>query len=199
MTAVNYTRGAGYFENLLSDLRVKAANKHIIGRLRSGKLLDIGCGAFPNFLIKTKFNEKFGLDKLPTDHPNIQGIQLLNFDLETQSVLPFADDFFEVVTMLAVFEHIEPSRLPVILKEIRRVLKPGSLFILTTPTVWTNALLKYLARAGLVSKEEIEEHKDAYTPGRIVGYLQAAGFEKNLVETEYFEFGMNILAEAIKS
>ncbi len=199
MTQVSYTRGAGRFENYLSDLRSKAANQHILNQHRSGRVLDIGCGAYPNFLCHTEFKEKFGLDRLPTDQINVQGIQLSNFDLETQTNLPFPDDFFDTVTMLAVFEHIEPAKLPAVLKEIFRVLKPGGQFILTTPTIWTNALLKYLAMAGLVSKEEIEEHKDAYTPKRISSALNQAGFDKDKLKTKYFELGMNILASAFKN
>lgn len=199
MTQVSYTRGAGRFENYLSDLRSKAANKHILSQHRLGRVLDIGCGAYPNFLCHTEFQEKFGLDKLPTEQIDIQGVQLANFDLETQTNLPFPDNFFDTVTMLAVFEHIEPTKLPAVLKEIYRILKPGGQFILTTPTIWTNALLKYLAMAGLVSKEEIEEHKDAYTPKRISLALNQAGFDKDKLKTKYFELGMNILAAAFKN
>lgn len=199
MTQVSYTRGAGRFENLLSDLRSKAADKQILEQHRSGRLLDIGCGAYPNFLCHTEFKEKFGLDKLPTDQTDVQGVQLANFDLETQTDLPFQDNFFDTITMLAVFEHIEPAKLPAVLKEIHRVLKPGGQFILTTPTVWTNALLKYLAMVKLVSQEEIEEHKDAYTPKRIKTALNQAGFDKEILKTKYFELGMNILATAGKA
>ena len=58
----NVTRGTGLLEGFLSEQRAKLANKKIPSELRSGKILDIGCGSYPNFLISTNFNIKYGLD-----------------------------------------------------------------------------------------------------------------------------------------
>ena len=45
--------------------------------------------------------------------------------------LDFEDNFFDYVTMLAVIEHFHDPL--VVLREIRRVLKPSGRFIFTTP------------------------------------------------------------------
>ena len=46
--------------------------------------------------------------------------------------------------------------------ETSRVLKPDGTFIITTPAPWTDLLLKMMAKLGLVSRIEIEEHKAMY-------------------------------------
>jgi SAM-dependent methyltransferase len=194
------TRGTGLLEGFLARMRAKAANALIPPAARSGRILDIGCGSFPQFLVSTAFTEKFGLDKLvraelfdEADH-----IRLVRHDVEHDGPLPFDDGFFDVVTMLAVFEHIPPHALPMLLAETHRVLKPGGSFILTTPAGWADPILRTLARLRLVSGEEIEEHQDRYDLHVISGMLGAAGFASTSLRTGTFELGMNLWAAAVK-
>jgi ubiquinone/menaquinone biosynthesis C-methylase UbiE len=127
-----------------------------------------------------------------------QNIKIIDHDVESGQILPFPADQFDVVTMLAVLEHIEPARLPGTFSEIYRVLKVGGTFILTTPAPWTDGLLRLLAKLKLVSSVEIEEHKDAYDQNRLLALLQAAGFTAEKVKSGYFELGLNIWGRAIK-
>lgn len=51
--------------------------------------------------------------------------------------LPFPDAFFDRVLMFDVVEHLHPWELHLSLLEIRRVLKPGGVFIVhTAPNIW---------------------------------------------------------------
>ena len=194
----NFTRGNGIFENLLSNKRAKLADKKIPSELRSGKILDIGCGYFPNFLIKTNFNKKYGIDPSYKIKNSFDDIELIQMDIKKEEKLPFNDNFFDVITLLAVYEHIEPTRLNKTLSEILRVLKPGGRFILTTPAPWTDKLLRFMANLNLVSREEIYEHKDAYSHSRILNSLIKSGFPKKLVKQGYFEMFLNIWTHAGK-
>jgi SAM-dependent methyltransferase len=126
----------------------------------------------------------------------LDGIRLVHHDFERDPSLPFESDFFDAVTMLAVFEHIEPAPLAELLREIRRVLRPGGTLVLTTPASWTDPILRALARLGLVSREEIDEHKDAYDLPRVVRLLTEAGFSPDRIRTGTFELGMNLWAAA---
>ncbi|MBS7614115.1 class I SAM-dependent methyltransferase, partial [Candidatus Bathyarchaeota archaeon] len=47
--------------------------------------------------------------------------------------LPFRDDLFDLAVSFQVLEHIEPSLANQYLKEVRRVLRVGGTFILSTP------------------------------------------------------------------
>lgn len=203
MSQVQVTRGHGLLEEFLARQRIKVANSLIPPSARRGRLLDIGCGSYPLFLIETEFNEKFGLDKL-VDEGKIsnlkqQRINLINFDGERQAKFPFEDNYFDVVTMLAVFEHIEPAYIINILKEVRRILKPGGAYIMTTPAVWADGLLRVMAKVGLVSSAEIDEHKDAYTHKKLAFLFQQADFSVEHMSFGYFELFMNIWAKVEKS
>jgi len=149
----------------------------------------------------TRFQEKCGLDKISgAEGKQCQGqnIVIKKHNMEKEETLPYDDGFFDVVTMLAVFEHIEPADLVSTLKEVNRVLKPQGVYILTTPAAWTDHLLKILAKLKLVSKEEIEEHKDTYNHKKIVGLLKGAGFDEGKIQCGYFEAYMNLWVKAEK-
>ncbi|MQX38013.1 class I SAM-dependent methyltransferase [Roseospira navarrensis] len=105
-----------------------------------GRHLDIGCGD-GYFLRRSPAAHRYGLDRKLGDR--------------AEDGLPFPDGSLDVVTMLAVIEHIADPE-PV-LAEIHRVLVPGGRFILTTPrraAEWVIAL--YARDIG-------EEHERYYT------------------------------------
>jgi SAM-dependent methyltransferase len=197
---IKVTRGYGLLEGFLARQRVKLALSQIPPSYKKGSILDIGCGRYPLFLLKSGFSKRFGLDKVFKEgwDSEKKEITLINCDVSKEQGLPFKSDYFEVVTMLAVFEHIEPERLVPVLSEINRVLKPGGLYIMTTPAVWTDRLLGLMARLRLVSRAEIEDHKDAYSLSRISSILIEAGFSEKNIQTGHFQIFLNSWARAEK-
>jgi SAM-dependent methyltransferase len=194
------TRGKGLLEPLLADLRAQRANKLIPPTLRAGRILDIGCGSYPYFLAHTSFAEKFAIDQLPLPQQTASELKIESFtlDLEIEPHLPFDDNYFEAVTLLAVVEHLDPALMAKLFREVYRTLKPGGMVILTTPAAWSDGLLKFMARVNLVSAEEIHEHAYAYTLPLIGWYFGQAGFEMPKVKFGYFEFLLNLWATAQK-
>ncbi len=194
----HYTRGTGILEVFLAKQRANKANSFIPQNFREGRVLDIGCGSYPYFLSNTNFKEKYGLDpSLKLSEISDKNLNLRVFDI-TKNKLPFKDNYFNVATMLAVFEHIEKDKLTEVLDEIRRVLKKDGIFIITTPSPWSDKLLHNMARFGLISSEEIYEHKHNHPKEKIEGILTQAGFEKGKIKTGFFEFFMNMWFTAIK-
>lgn len=193
---INVTRGWGLLEGFLAKKRAKMANKFIKNNQKKERILDIGCGSYPYFLLNTDIKEKYGIDP-SLNFLEVKGINMKKLDV-TKQKLPFKDNFFEVVTMLAVFEHLDYDRLDFVLKEIRRILQKNGLLVVTTPAPWSDKLLHFMALFGLISKEEIHEHKHHYNMNAIEKMLTSADFEKNNVKGGYFELGLNMWFTAKK-
>jgi ubiquinone/menaquinone biosynthesis C-methylase UbiE len=194
------TRGWGLLETFLSRLRTGKANALIPEKARAGNILDIGSGATPFFLKTIKFNKKYGLDKF-SDYPGsdlVNGIKLKRWDVASQTTLPFDNESMDVITMLAVFEHIDTNKVVDLILETRRVLTPRGALILTVPSGWTDPILKLLATVGMLSAVEVYDHKDRYSLSKIVKILEKGGFKTTQIEGGYFELGMNIWIRASK-
>jgi SAM-dependent methyltransferase len=191
------TRGKGYLEPYLARLRANRANRLIPNDLRQGRILDIGSGAYPYFLSHTYFKDKLAIEKLPKPD-GITEIDWFSLDLNKTPSLPFEDGYFSTITLLAVVEHLDPTSLVQLMIECYRTLSPGGLLILTTPSAWSDGLLKFMANLTLVSKEEIDEHKFAYTLPLIGWYFGKAGFKLTKLKFGYFELILNMWAVAQK-
>ena len=201
MTGVQVTRGYGLLENYLNKKRCAIANRLIPPSLRKGRILDIGCGTFPRFLYSTSFAEKYGLDQVVSASNRFvkEKIYIQEFNLGSNTKLPFEDGFFDVVTMLALIEHLEYDTTADLLGEVYRILRPDGVCILTTPAKWVNILLKSMAWFRLVSPREIEEHKCLYDPNKILELFKLNQFREDDIDTGFFETHMNIWAKATKA
>jgi len=98
--------------------------------------------------------------------------------------------------MLAVVEHLDPDGLSELFTETHRVLKPGGKLIVTTPAAWSDGLLRFMARVGLVSAEEIDEHAFNYTLPLLGWCFGQGGFSIRKVKFGYFEARLNMWAVA---
>ncbi len=193
----SFTRGYGLLELFLTKKRAEKASVLLPKSLDRKTILDIGCGKYPYFLSVVDFENKYGVDPSLSTEKLERGRVLKRLNIEN-TMLPFPDNFFNAVTMLAVFEHIDKSKLPVVLKEIRRVVKMGGVFIITTPAPWSDKLLHLMAKFRLISAEEIYEHKHNMPSKKIESLLLAAGFTKKKLKNGYFELGFNMWSMAEK-
>jgi len=189
------TRGNGILEGYLSRQRAQKADGLILSDMRKGRILDIGCGKEPYFLQNVEFHEKYGVDPQVKRSSRCKGIHIVK---SNRLFLPFPDDFFDVVVMLAVIEHLSLDAVAVQVSEVHRVLRKGGRFIITTPAKWTSGLLSVLSSAGLVSREEIDEHKKQYSQTELHSVLRHGGFHGQNIRTGSFELFMNTWAFADK-
>lgn len=192
------TRGHGLLEGFLARQRTSRAEALLASTPLSGRVLDIGCGTYPLFLLQSRFAERFGIDRVAPAELSAPGLTILRRDIADPGGLPFEADYFDAVTMLAVFEHIETTTLARLLREVHRVLHAGGAYVMTTPASWTEGILSVMARVGLVSREEVGEHKGAYTHAEITSMLRASGFDPTLIRRGAFEAGMNLWVRAEK-
>jgi SAM-dependent methyltransferase len=196
-TGTRNTRGYGLLEPFLARQRAQIADQLIPKDLRQGRILDIGCGSYPYFLSHTYFKEKFAIDQLKKPQA-VSKINWLRLNLNDEPNLPFEDEYFSAITMLAVVEHLSPTSLVTLFTDVYRTLKPGGKLIITTPAAWSDGILRVFARLRLVSKDEIDEHEFVYTLPLLGWYFGRAGFEMGDVEFGYFEFRLNLWATATR-
>jgi len=185
------TSGYGAFEYLLAAQRASLANKFIADVGANSKVLDIGCGSYPIFLLTSRFIEKIGIEKATdVNSAASRKFKLINYDIEQEiNHLPFDDNSINVITMLAVLEHIRSSKITGIISEIRRILTPGGICIITVPSTWTYYLLYPMAKIGLVRKAEVADHKSNLSSLELSDIIKKAGFKE--FKSGYFELFMN--------
>lgn len=162
---------------------------------KNSTVLDIGCGPSATFLkaIAPRIHQGFGVD-FKVENTQIQNIKTAQFKFDGS--LPFEDSSFDVVTMLAVLEHIEHEA--EILRETYRVLKQGGVLILTVPSVWSQPVLEFLAfKFKILSEAEIRDHKRYYNRAKLrkifVEKTNFRGFNH-----QYFQFWMNNFCTVMK-
>jgi len=174
------------FEPLLRWFRIR----RVIAQVPLGAtVLDVGCGRSAKFLraIAPRIRQGVGVDFKVTHPPQLPNLE--THQLHLDELLPFEDNRFQVVTMLAVLEHIEHEA--EILAEIYRVLQPGGKLVLTVPSIWSQPVLEFLSyRLKLISEEEIRDHKRYYTRDRLHRVLvDKTGF--TCFHHRYFQLWMN--------
>ena len=147
-------------------------------------VLDLGCGSagcLRDIYARTPY--VYGLDP---DHTALRrNTTLAGRAAGAGERLPFADGSFDLVTLAWVLEHLdEPQQ---VLRELRRVLRPGGRVVFLTPNAWNynvwliravpNRLHPYFTRA-LYSRREHETYPVRYranTLWRIDAAMREAG------------------------
>lgn len=176
-----------FSEKILRKLRVKK----ILKRIPSGGVVgDIGCGPEPLLLLGLREHilEGWGVDKKTFNRDWGNNIKTIQQSLDTNHSLPFPENKFDCLVLLAVLEHLEfPQE---ILREAYRILKPKGIIIATTPTRMAKPILEFLAfKLNLLSKEEIKDHKRYFLKKELIDALRDSGFSE--IQHHYFELGFN--------
>jgi SAM-dependent methyltransferase len=104
-----------------------------------GDLLDLGCGPGTYTLkMAGDYDTVVGLD---VDPPRVEAFaaaipagKKMAALVGSAESLPFPDESFDAVTAIEVLEHV--PGLKACVSEVHRVLKPGGLFMFTTPNRW---------------------------------------------------------------
>ena len=155
------------------------------------RLLDVGCGWEARFLksVEPYIASGVGID---FKAPSLETAKLKTITVTLDDKLPFEDNSFDVVSLMAVLEHLEK---PLdILKEIHRVLRKeggvSGVLVGTVPSKAAKPVLEFLSyKLGIVNEAEIRDHKQYFNKKDLAEIFAKAGFGK--MEHKYFQFGMN--------
>ena len=172
-----------FIDDYLAGIRTNKIKKYIP---KNSLLLDIGC--YSDFrLLKelSKYVKKgYGVD-LEVEEKQHKNLTLFKIDI-TKEKIPLKDNSVDVVTMLAVIEHLHSATF--IISEIHRVLRKGGVLLLTTPTPQSKPILEFGANIGIFDKVGTFDHKCYYNKKKLLGVLEQK-FE--IVKHKYFEFTLN--------
>ncbi|MCX5685204.1 MAG: class I SAM-dependent methyltransferase, partial [Planctomycetota bacterium] len=173
-----------FLDRLLQRWRIRKVLPYIAHGCR---LLDVGCAAGPLRYAAPCVAEYVGIDS-GVEEPAQTGNALFFRGW-------FPDDLpklppFDVITMLAVLEHIPEEKQADVAEACFRLLTPGGHLLITTPSPVVDDILAVLKFLRLVDGIAIEQHY-GFKPSRTPGIFSAVGF--TLVEWSRFQFGVNHL------
>jgi SAM-dependent methyltransferase len=133
--------------------------------IRSGLLLDVGCGTGSLApYVRDFVHEYAGADLIRyPDFPPAFAFYPVNLDIQT---VQLADGAADVVVCAETIEHVENPR--ALVRELTRLTKPGGLLVITTPNN-----LSLMSKLCLVLKNQFVMFQDASYPAHITALLQS--------------------------
>jgi SAM-dependent methyltransferase len=165
-----------------SEIKRELVYQPLLSRLSryssSGRLLDIGCsnGSF------IKSAQQDGWDvcgiELETSSYEIAKTHELSVYNNDLLSMEFPENFFQVVTMWQVIEHLEDPQ--TILREIYRILVPGGVFALSTPNIDSIGWLLLKGKWGAV---EPGVHPHLFTTKGLCKIVVTCGFSICFLQT----------------
>jgi SAM-dependent methyltransferase len=172
-------------DRLLQRWRIRKAAPYVD---ESARVLDVGCADGALFrLFGERVREGVGID---ADLPS--RITLTNAEL-LPGVFPEALPSrapFDVITMMAVLEHVPRERQSVVAQGCYENLKPGGFLVITTPSPLVDHLLDFLKFVRLIDGMSLEEHY-GFEPEQTPGIFTSHGFQ--MVLARKFQLGLNNL------
>lgn len=167
--------------------------------------LDVGCGSgFYTDLCRMQGNRIVGIDitaQVHTAHAMSLAVCMGNVEVS----LPFPDNMFTQILCIEVVEHLLQPDL--MLAEIRRVLRPGGMLIMTTPNYayWVLRILYLFGRLpvglsiryynGVLNRVSVntpppwrEPHIRFFSPTSLRQFLSQGGFEVESLRVSFVSF-----------
>jgi SAM-dependent methyltransferase len=156
---------------------------------RDARVLDVGCHDGTLFFqLGDGLGEGLGLDPALEQTVDASRYQLRPGRFPADA--PPEPSAYDVVTMVAVFEHLTAAEQRAAAGETFRLLRPRGLVVMTVPSPTVDRLLDGLMRLRLLHGMDAEAHH-GFDPAAVVPMFVDAGFRLSLHRR--FELGLNNL------
>jgi SAM-dependent methyltransferase len=133
---------------------------------RGLRILDAGCGTGGTTLALRRFGQVVGVDLAWEGLEPAHARGLNRLARATVERLPFASGSFDAATSFEVVYHLGVAHDMSAFQEVRRVLKPGGVFLLRVPAHdWLRG-----------EHDRLVHTRHRYAPDEVRGKLEAAGF-----------------------
>lgn len=174
-------------DRYLQSLRIQQAQRFLPPQPRSLSVLDIGCSQGELFqALRKRIGQGIGIDPTLTSRVHHDGWDLLPGCFPED--LPEGSGPFDVITALAVIEHIPMDTQPAFAHAAARLLKSGGRLILTVPSPRVDDILEILLRLHLIHGMSLEEHF-GFDVAQVPALYRVDGLE--LHTWRKFELGLN--------
>jgi len=143
---------------------IQALVEKISTKLKTQRILDVGCGTGANLKMLAAYGKAEGVDISPqaVDFCHERGLNSVKLGAIEQ--LPYESDSFELVTALDVIEHLDDDIAG--LREMRRVLCRDGRLLVFVPA--------FMFLWGV--QDDVSNHRRRYTLPRLLKAVEEAGF-----------------------
>ncbi|HET7719195.1 MAG TPA: methyltransferase domain-containing protein, partial [Acidimicrobiales bacterium] len=173
-------------DRYLRDRRVEHARRHIPPGAR---VLDVGC--FDGALFQALgagIGPSIGIDEELVGPVEADRYRLVPGRFPDD--LPADAGRFDVVTMLALFEHIPTADQDTVVAACRELLQPGGLVVLTVPSPAVDPMLDVMAKLRIIDGLSHDQHH-GFKPADLEPLFARHGFV--LERHKRFQLGLNNL------
>ena len=172
-------------DRLLQRWRISKAKPYVAPGAR---LLDIGCADGEIFRRIPNIGAGIGVDPdLPATTPPLANAVLI------RGLFPAAlpdDEPFDVITLLAVLEHVPAAAQQALAMDCARHLKPRGHLVITVPSPLVDHILSMLRFFRLIHGMALEQHY-GYDPRETATLFAVGGLQ--LIRARRFQLGLNNL------
>lgn len=169
-------------DRLLQRWRIRKTTPYLSG---SPRVLDIGCAEGELFRLHPHLKNGVGID------PDLNANVSVGENHLIRGLFPVDlpdDQPFDVITMLAVLEHIPLDVQNCLATDCARSLRPGGHLIITVPSPFVDYILNALRFARLIDGMSLEQHY-GFDVRTTPSLFEQAGLR--LTEAKTFQLGLN--------
>jgi ubiquinone/menaquinone biosynthesis C-methylase UbiE len=149
------------------------------------RVLDVGCGDCRRLRYRRYFRDdliQYGID-IHEDERCREHLKEYHIADASNEPLPFRNEFFDLIVLSHIVEHLSEERIDSMMHELKRVLRKGGYLFIETPSEKTKyfissvILRRYYLPVSTFNFYDDRTHISAYSQKKIISMLEREKFE----------------------